>query len=78
METPGLGAEIASKEFRSQFANLPAEIPIEYILNKLPEKPNQIQAITGATISTRAVVNIINNTIGVVKEVKSKIRQATP
>lgn len=78
VETPGLGAEIASKEFRSQFANLPAEIPIEYILNKLPEKPNQIQAITGATISTRAVVNIINNTIGVVKEVKSKIRQATP
>lgn len=75
LETPGLGAKITSDEFRSQFQNLPVQLPTEYILNKPPEEPNQIQAITGATISTRAVVNILND---YVKHVKSKITWETP
>ena len=36
---------------------------VEYIKNRKPEKPNQIQAITGATISSDAVVNNINNAV---------------
>ncbi len=75
LETPGLGAKITSDKFRSQFKDLPIEFPIEYILNKPPEKPNQIQAITGATISSRAVVNILNKTVN---QVKSKINRETP
>jgi electron transport complex protein RnfG len=75
LETPGLGAKITTDEFRSQFENLPVQRPIEYILNKKPERPNQIQAITGATISSRAVVNILNRTID---EVKLKIVQEAP
>lgn len=75
LETPGLGAKITSDEFRSQFENLSVQEPVEYILNKPPEKPNQIQAITGATISSRAVVNIINKSV---KQVKSKITPEMP
>lgn len=75
LETPGLGAKITSDEFRSQFENLSVQEPVEYILNKPPEKPNQIQAITGATISSRAVVNIINKSVN---QVKSNVTPETP
>lgn len=62
-ETPGLGAEIASEDFRKQFKGLSVTQPIEYIKNRKPEKPYQIEAITGATISSRAVVTILNKKI---------------
>lgn len=75
IETPGLGAKITSDLFLSQFQNLQIEPPIEYVMNKPPENPNQIQAITGATISSRAVINIINSTIA---EVKTKLREDEP
>ncbi len=63
VETPGLGARIAEKKFQDQFRGLAARPPIEYVKGVAPEKPNQIQAITGATISSQAVVNIINKTV---------------
>lgn len=63
VETPGLGAKIAAKSFEDQFRGLAARPPIEYVKGIAPEKPHQIQAITGATISSRAVVNIINKTV---------------
>jgi len=63
VETPGLGAKIAEKKFQDQFRGLAARPPIEYVKGAAPEKPNQIQAITGATISSRAVVDIINKTV---------------
>jgi electron transport complex protein RnfG len=63
VETPGLGAEISSRKFEKQFKDLATRPPIEYVKGKAPEKPNEIQAITGATISSRSVVNIINKTV---------------
>ncbi|MFC1510891.1 RnfABCDGE type electron transport complex subunit G [Candidatus Margulisiibacteriota bacterium] len=63
VETPGLGAKIAELKFINQFKGLTAKDPIEYVKNKMPEKENEIQAITGATISSKAVVNIINKTV---------------
>lgn len=63
VETPGLGAKIAEKDFQAQFKGLATRPPIEYVKGIKPEKANQIQAITGATISSRAVVNIINRTV---------------
>lgn len=63
VETPGLGAKIAEQKFMLQFKGLAAKPPIEYVKNKIPDKPNEIEAITGATISSRAVVNIINKTV---------------
>ncbi len=69
-ETPGLGAEIATRDFRKKFDGLPLAHKIEYVKNKKPDKPYQIEAITGATISSKAVVKIIND--GVVK-LKEKI-----
>lgn len=62
-ETPGLGAEIANDPFKGQFSGLQVTHKIEYLKNKKPDKPYQIEAITGATISSRAVVNILNKSI---------------
>ena len=63
VETPGLGAKIVEQKFMEQFISLATRPPIEYVKGIKPEKANQIQAITGATISSRAVVEIINKTV---------------
>lgn len=61
VETPGLGNRIGEPAFENQFKGVEITPRLEYIKNKKPEKPNQIQAITGATISSDAVVKNINN-----------------
>lgn len=67
-ETPGLGQEITTDKFESQFKDLKTTPPIDYVKNVKPANPNEIQAITGATISSRAVVTILNETIEIIKE----------
>jgi electron transport complex protein RnfG len=67
-ETPGLGAEIAEKPFQQQFIGLDAAHPIEYLKNQKPVEPYQIEAITGATISSRAVVNMLNKRLVELRE----------
>ena len=68
-ETPGLGAEIAAPPFKDQFSGLSVTHAIEYVKNKKPDEPYQIEAITGATISSRAVVNILNKKITEMRKV---------
>jgi len=63
LETPGLGAKITSEPFLAQFRGLAVEPRITYVQNKAPQKDSEIQAITGATISSRAVVRILNAAI---------------
>ncbi|MFQ5427522.1 MAG: RnfABCDGE type electron transport complex subunit G [Thermodesulfobacteriota bacterium] len=63
VETPGLGDRIREESFKEQFIGLEVSPQIEYIKYVKPEKPNQIQAITGATISSKAVVNNINKAV---------------
>ncbi|MBI5893266.1 MAG: RnfABCDGE type electron transport complex subunit G [Deltaproteobacteria bacterium] len=62
-ETPGLDNRIKEPQFEDQFKNLEVKPKVEYIKYRKPEKPNQIQAITGATISSDAVVKNINNAV---------------
>jgi electron transport complex protein RnfG len=71
LETPGLGTKIvvdpSNKQdpywFPNQFKNLTSAPMIEVIKNAQPSKPNEIQAITGATISSQAIATIINDGI---------------
>ncbi|RKX44385.1 MAG: hypothetical protein DRP27_06615 [Thermotogae bacterium] len=62
VETPGLGSRINEESFKSQFKNLKTNVPVECV-KFFPQKKNQIQAITSATISSRAVVGILNKGI---------------
>ena len=68
-ETPGLGTKIAEEKFTGQFKGLSIEPKIAYVKNKKPEKPNEIQAVTGATISSRAVVNAVNARVAAVLDI---------
>jgi len=63
LETPGLGAKINEKNFKDQFVGLEVLPRIEYVQNRKPDRPNAIQAITGATISSRSVVKALNKDI---------------
>ena len=63
-ETPGLGSRIEEPEFLQQFVGRTPE-------NVRLEGANSIQAITGATISSTAVVNATRNAA-------EKIRNARP
>jgi len=54
-ETPGLGSRITNDDFISQFNNKPIDA-----IKLRPE--GEINAITGATISSNAVVNTVYNT----------------
>lgn len=54
-ETPGLGQEITGDDFKKQFVNL--------------KNLDEVEIITGATISSKAVVAIINERIKEVKEI---------
>jgi len=69
VETPGLGARIDESWFRSQFDGMEIDRPIEYVLNRPPANPGEFQAITGATITSRAVRNILNDAIAKMRPV---------
>ena len=70
-ETPGLGQEITENNFKTQFKSLSTVPEIIYIKNAKPTKPNEIEAITGATISSRAVISILNDKI---KEMNERMK----
>ncbi len=58
-ETPGLGDNITAKTWRDQYAGKATDKPLVVRKTK-PEAPNEIQAITGATISSDSVTAIAN------------------
>jgi len=69
-ETPGLGTNSTQPKFTDQFKG---KSPEQLIVDKdggVP--PNAIKALTGATITTRAVVNSLRETI---QKLKDKITQ---
>jgi len=66
-ETPGLGQEITTKKFKDQFRKLFSIPKILSIKGKKPVGTNQIEAITGATISSKAVVGILNNKLEILR-----------
>jgi electron transport complex protein RnfG len=67
-ETPGFGDKINKDFFRSQFIGAPA-VKLEMAKAGDDKKIDaEIIAITGATVSSDAVVTILNNYIGQVKK----------
>src|SRR3990172_4994663 len=73
VETPGLGARITEGPFQEQFKGLSGASEVVLLKNQAPDKlKNQIEAITGATISSRAVVAALNDDISKVRKVWAK------
>jgi len=65
-ETPGLGNKITFPRWRNQFIRKKTGTPLVVTKDK-SQTPNAIDAVTGATISSRSVTGIVNRTIGDVK-----------
>jgi len=86
IETPGLGTKIVIDPthkvnpywFSEQFVGVRTEPEITVIKNRPPTTETEIQSITGATISSRAVVKIINAALQQAKsEYQSYLEQAS-
>ena len=62
-ETPGLGNKIEFAVWRDQFSSKWGNGEIEVIKTAPASASNNIQAVTGATVSSVAVVNIVNRSV---------------
>lgn len=70
IETPGLGNKIADDgpdTFAGQFRGLQAAAEVDVVKSKPDEAENEVQAITGATISSDSVANIVNEALETVQ-----------
>ena len=69
-ETPGLGSRVTEDQFKSQFAG--REIDARFLLKN---GGGDIDAVSGATISSRAVCEAIRKSIALYPEVKRHVLQ---
>lgn len=67
-ETPALGDNITTAEFRSQFVGIGTGVQLGSRRAPLDKATGNVQALTGATISSVAVCEIVNETVAAVKE----------
>lgn len=71
-ETPGFGDQVKSDYYRKQFTGAPAE-KLTLVKTGSPATiDSQIVAITGATVSSQAVVNIVNTFLTQIKDQMQK------
>ncbi|MBO4414279.1 MAG: RnfABCDGE type electron transport complex subunit G [Clostridia bacterium] len=66
-ETAGLGAKCQDGEWQAQFAGL-SSFPIVYTKNS-KTAPNEIDALSGATVTTKAITNSVNYAADFVRSV---------
>jgi len=68
-ETPALGDGIVRSGFRQHFVGIPTDNPLTVGRDaaEAAQSPYAIQALTGATVSSRSVCKIVNDTVALVK-----------
>jgi len=70
-ETPGLGNKIVEDSWRSQFINKSTDTPFN-VVKQGKGGVNEIDAISGATISSRTVTKLVNQAVA---DLKPQIKQ---
>ena len=66
-ETAGLGAKADSDDFKSRFKDKSPELTVV----KIPtENPSEVQAITGATVTSKAVAEGVKKAFETVMEIE--------
>ena len=75
-ETPGLGARISETWFKEQFRGKKG--PFTMVGEGEPAADNQFDAITGATITSNAVLSILNTTVDQAKSLVQGNAPAAP
>ena len=71
-ETPGLGARSTEEEFQKQFAGLSALTPVDFSKTGANRDNNEYDAISGATITSTAVKQAVNEAIALFGWVKGE------
>jgi len=71
VETPGLGTKVTESHYKDQFKELITNPNLGWVKEGTEPKENEIVAITGATISSKSVVAIINDGLKKLKSYKS-------
>lgn len=71
-ETPGLGTKILEPPYKDQYNGLIPVPSIKLVKGVEPSSPNEVKAITGATISSRSVVAIVNEGVSKLKELETR------
>lgn len=66
-ETPGLGQNTGNAEWYSQFSGLNGKKNVKVVKNGAKKESNEINAVTGATISSTAVKNAVNKALEINK-----------
>jgi len=65
-ETPGLGNKIVEPGWKAQFAGKPAQEALVVVKSE-PSGANEVQAVTGATISSDSVCDTVNQAVADVR-----------
>ena len=69
-ETVGLGAKIVNADFQSQFLGKSTDTVIK--ITKSSPKEDEIQALSGATFSSRSVTSAVNNAMDIYNQFLKK------
>jgi electron transport complex protein RnfG len=69
IETPGLGSRVSEPEFTEQFTGIDLET------NKLSPEGGKIDAISGATVSSRGVIQAVNFALEQFPQIKKEVFQ---
>ena len=67
-ETPGLGQNVTKQDFYGQYANHTKDISVK----KSNATGNEVNAVTGATISSKAVTAAVNEALNYANEIIAK------
>ena len=70
-ETPGLGANAEKEEFRAQFLQDVPETVLMLVKYQAPQ-PGEVEAMTGASMTSRAVTEAVNEAIRQYKKITGK------
>jgi Na+-translocating ferredoxin:NAD+ oxidoreductase subunit G len=73
-ETPGLGTLITDPDYKDQFRGLSTTPNIVWVKGVEPEAPNEVQTVTGATISSRAVVEIVDDAVAELRAMQEELK----
>ena len=74
-ETPGLGQNVTKENFYSQYIGKPEKITV--VKNGADSDKNEINAVTGATVSSKAVTGAVNKAFDCLEKYLKTVENAT-
>ena len=69
-ETPGLGQNATQEKFYGQFSGMSGTLSV--VKSGADNSAGEINAVTGATITSRAVTKAVNEALDLSKEIKTE------